>query len=166
MVTSGAGTSWRYREGIECGELHRRHHRHARYHCRSHRQPSAGKGREHLAKVAEQHGLSLRHNYNHVAPRPAEQICHYAHANQFNRMQQPVRTLRTRMGPVQREVTRQLYKLPEKAPAMVPDLLGCTSRILAQSTKDRNKPYVLFAPEVECLAKRKARTPYEFSVKM
>ena len=32
--------------------------------------------------------------------------------------------------------------------------------------KDKNKLYALRAPEVECLAKGKARTPYEFGVKV
>ena len=39
-------------------------------------------------------------------------------------------------------------------------------RILTQTTKDKNKLYALHAPEVECLAKGKARIPYEFGVKV
>ncbi len=35
-------------------------------------------------------------------------------------------------------------------------------RILEQHTKDKNKLYALPAPEVECISKGKARTPYEF----
>lgn len=47
------------------------------------------------------------------------------------------------------------------------ELIGRTKqRILAQMTKDKNRPYALHAPEVECLAKGKARTPYEFGVKV
>jgi hypothetical protein len=34
------------------------------------------------------------------------------------------------------------------------------------TVNDRNKLYALYAPEVECLAKGKARTPYEFGVKV
>jgi len=45
-------------------------------------------------------------------------------------------------------------------------LIGRTRRILSQKQKDRNKLYALHAPEVECLAKGKARTPYEFGVKV
>jgi len=48
----------------------------------------------------------------------------------------------------------------------VSDLLARTSRILTQRTKDRNKLYALHAPEVECISKGKARTPYEFGVKV
>jgi IS5 family transposase len=41
-----------------------------------------------------------------------------------------------------------------------------TKRILEQRPKDKNKLYALHAPEVECIAKGKARTPYEFGVKV
>ena len=41
-----------------------------------------------------------------------------------------------------------------------------TGRILTQRTKDKNKLYALHAPEVECISKGKARTPYEFGVKV
>ncbi|WP_247315389.1 transposase, partial [Ralstonia pseudosolanacearum] len=34
------------------------------------------------------------------------------------------------------------------------------------STKDKHKLYALHAPEVECISKGKARTPYEFGVKV
>jgi IS5 family transposase len=39
-------------------------------------------------------------------------------------------------------------------------------RIFTQTTKDKNKLYGLHAPEVECLAKGKARIPYEFGLKV
>jgi len=45
-------------------------------------------------------------------------------------------------------------------------LIGRTKRILSQKPKDKNKLYALHAPEVECLAKGKVRTPYEFGVKV
>lgn len=40
------------------------------------------------------------------------------------------------------------------------------NRILTQQTKDKNKLYALHAPEVECIAKGKAKIPYEFGVKV
>ncbi len=45
-------------------------------------------------------------------------------------------------------------------------MLSRTGRILAQRPKDKNKLYALHAPEVECISKGKARTPYEFGVKV
>ena len=124
------------------------------------------KSRQHLVKAAQEHGLQLRQNYNRVAPRLAAQIGRYVHAKQFKRMKKAVRTLRTRVGRVHREMQRQLHLLPEVAKAKVQDLLQRTGRILTQRTKDKNKLYALHAPEVECISKGKARTPYEFGVKV
>ncbi len=105
-------------------------------------------------------------NMRHPLVRLAAQIGRYAHAKQYKRMRRAVRTLRTRVGRVHREVARQLHVLPEAARAKVQDLLQRTGRILAQRTKDKNKLYALHAPEVECISKGKARTPYEFGVKV
>lgn len=122
--------------------------------------------RQHLVKAAQRHGLTLRQNYNRVAPRLAVQIGRYAHAKQFKRMRQALRTLRSRVGRVHRDVQRQIAPLPEKARAQVQELLQGTDRILTQAPKDKNKLYALHAPEVECIGKGKARTPYEFGVKV
>ena len=43
--------------------------------------------------------------------------------------------------------------------AELQELIARTTRILTQKTKDKNKLYALHVPEVECLAKGKARTP-------
>jgi IS5 family transposase len=45
-------------------------------------------------------------------------------------------------------------------------LVDTTKRILAQRTKDKNKIYSVHAQEVECISKGKARSRYEFGVKM
>ena len=124
------------------------------------------RSRQHLVKAAEDHGLRLRQNYNRVAPHLAAQIGRYAHAKQFKRMKKALRTLRTPVGRLHREVSRQLQVLSEAAKAKVQDLLQRTARILTQRTKDKNKLYALHAPEVECISKGKARTPYEFGVKV
>ena len=46
------------------------------------------------------------------------------------------------------------------------DLMHRVKRILTQTTRDKNKLYALHAPEVECISKENARTPYEFGVKV
>ena len=124
------------------------------------------RSRQHLVKAAQTHGLKLRQNYNRIAPKLVAQIGRYAHAKQFKRMHKAVRTLRSRVGRVQRDVQRQLGVLPEQARKALEELLQRTGRILAQRTKDKHKLYALHAPEVECIAKGKARTPYEFGVKV
>ncbi|MEX3860401.1 transposase, partial [Paraburkholderia sp. BR10923] len=120
----------------------------------------------HLVKAAARHGLKLRQNYNREAPRLATQISRYAHAKQYRRMSKAVRTLRSRVGRVMRDVERQLDTVVDNRRAELQELIARTKRILTQKTKDKNKLYALHAPEVECLAKGKARTPYEFGVKV
>lgn len=64
--------------------------------------------REHLVKAAGRHGLKLRQNYNREAPHLASQVSRYAHAKQYKRMKKALRTLRSRVGRVMRDVERQL----------------------------------------------------------
>jgi IS5 family transposase len=64
------------------------------------------RSRQHLVKVSGEHGIGLRQDYNRTAPRLTAQIGRYAHAKQFKRMKKALRTLRTRVRRLQREVTR------------------------------------------------------------
>jgi len=122
--------------------------------------------REHLVKAATRHGLKLRQNYNREAPRLARQIGRYAHAKQYKCMKNALRTLRSRVGRVMRDMERPFELVADTGRSALQELIGHARRILSQKQKDRNKLYALHVPEVECLAKGKARTPYEFGVKV
>lgn len=124
------------------------------------------RSRQQLVKLAIEQGLSLRQNYNRQAPKLAAQIGRYAHAKQFKRMKKTLRALKTRVGRVHREVTRQLDRVAPPVRERAAELLARTGRILTQQTKDKHKLYAMHAPEVECISKGKARTPYEFGVKV
>ncbi|VDY10180.1 conserved protein of unknown function [Thiomonas sp. Sup16B3] len=124
------------------------------------------RAREHLVKLAEDGGLTLRQNDNREAPRLATQVGRYVHAKQYKRMHKALRTLRGRVGRVHREIERKADELPKGMQDKAKDLLARAGRILTQKTKDKNKLYALHAPEVECISKGKARTPYEFGVKV
>ncbi|MDP9651279.1 IS5 family transposase [Paraburkholderia caledonica] len=63
-----------------------------------------------------------------------------------------------------RDVERQGDQVADSNRAALQELIDRTKRILSQKAKDKNKLYALHAPEVECLAKGKVRTPYEFGV--
>lgn len=117
------------------------------------------KSRQHLVKVPEEHGIALRQNYNRTNPRLAAQIGRYAHAKQFERMRNAMRTLRTRMGRVQREVARQLAALPEQAQAKVRDLLARTDRILTQKTKDKTSCTRCIPPRSNASARARPEHP-------
>ena len=96
------------------------------------------KSRQHLVKLADEHGIELRQNYNREAPRLAAQAGRYAHATQYKRMKKTSKTLRTRVGRVQREVQRKLHQLPVNKRPQAQELLGRVSRILTQKTQDSN----------------------------
>ncbi len=93
--------------------------------------------REHLVKAAAEQGLKLRQNYNREAPRLAGQIGRYAHAKQYKRMKKALRTLRSRVGRVMRDVERQLDGVAQQGRAALEDLIGRTKRILTQKQKTR-----------------------------
>lgn len=108
----------------------------------------------------------MRQNYNRLAPRWVRQIGNYSRARQYRRMHRVLRQLRTRVGRVYREVERQLDCVPQPFRNKVIRLLAAIKRILSQRPKDKKKLYALHALEVECIAKGKARTPYEFGLKV
>jgi len=124
------------------------------------------KSRQHLVKLAQDNDIALRQNYNREAPRLATQVGRYAHAKQYRRMKKTLRTLKTRVGRVHREISRKIDQVPEEIRPQAETLLQRVQRILTQQPKDKNKLYALHAPEVECISKGKARNPYEFGVKV
>ena len=124
------------------------------------------RGRQHLVKLAATLGIRLRQNYNRQAPRLALQVGRYAHAKQFRRMKASLKSLRTLVGRVWRDIDRKLDRRDETTAARAEAILARVKRVLTQKPKDKNKLYSLHAPEVECISKGKARQPYEFGVKV
>lgn len=124
------------------------------------------RARQHLVKLAGTLGITLRQNYNREAPRLAAQVGRYAHARQYRRMKAKLKSLRTLVGRVWRDIDRKLDCQDEVQSAKAVSILGRVKRLLEQKPKDKNKLYSLHAPEVECIAKGKARQPYEFGVKV
>ncbi len=70
--------------------------------------------RKRLVKLCQQHGLSLRQNYNRVAKRLLRKIGGYAHAKQYKRMRRELKKLKTRVGRVVRDIERQLMHAPDE----------------------------------------------------
>lgn len=123
------------------------------------------KGRQHLVRLASSLGIVLRQNYNREAPRLAVLVARYAHAKQFRRMRAVIKTQRTILGRVWRDIQRKLSADQGDTEA-VKTTLAKVGRLLAQQRADKHKLYSLHAPEVECIAKGKVRQPYEFGVKV
>ena len=95
---------------------------------------------EHVCRLARKHGLQLRH----------------------------LRKMRTWLGRLTRDVGRKIEALGEDGADIAKafaETLELAEKVRTQQAKDKNKVYALHAPEVECIAKGKARTRYEFGVK-
>lgn len=123
------------------------------------------RARQHLVRVSGILGIKLRQNYNREAPRLAAQVARYAHAKQYRRMNATLKSLRTLVGRVWRDIARKWDRtMPHNEQAE--RILGRVKRLLAQKPKDHNKLYSMHAPEVECIGKGKARQAYEFGVKV
>ena len=124
------------------------------------------RGRQQLVQLVAEAGITLRQNYNRIAPKLAGQIARYAHAKQYRRMRSHLKKLKTLVGRVWRDVFRQLAQVPQQLKPKVTDLLQKVERLLKQQPQDSHKLYSLHAPEVECISKGKLRQPYEFGVKV
>jgi IS5 family transposase len=81
-------------------------------------------------------------------------------------MKATLKSLRTVVGRVWRDLERKLNHQDEVQSAKAASLLARVKRVLEQKPKDKNKLYSLHAPEVECISKGKSRQPYEFGVKV
>jgi len=100
-----------------------------------------------------------------VAKRAAMMAGRYAHAKQFNRHRKQLRTLRTRLGRIIRDIGRKIAGRAELEETFTWPLARA-SQIRSQQQRQRGwKLYSSRAPEVECIGKGNASAPYEFGVK-
>jgi len=120
------------------------------------------RAREQLVDAAQGAGIALRQSYTRVGKAAEHQAGRYAHAKQYRRMQREIRKLRTWLGRVIRDVQRKGGEIT----GALNHKIEIAQRLHAQKRDSKNKLYALHAPEVECIAKGKARTPYEFGVKV
>lgn len=124
------------------------------------------RAREHLVAAAQDAGITLRQSYARVGKAAEAQAGRYAHAKQYRRMQREIRKLRTWLGRVIRDVQRKAEAAGSEIAGTLKAKLQLAQRLHQQRRDSKNKLYALHAPEVECIAKGKARTPYEFGVKV
>jgi IS5 family transposase len=134
--------------------------------------------RHKVVSAARRAGISLKQTYAREGKELRRKAGGYAHAKQFKRLARTVKRQRTILGVVMREVQRKLdaMKAPQdddtgpppggKAMSDLGVWLERAERVRTQKRNDKNKLYALHAPEVECISKGKARTPYEFGVKV
>ena len=124
------------------------------------------RAREKLVKLAKKLGVELRQSYTRVGKFALIQHQRYAHAKQFKRANRALRTLKTYLGRVIRDIARKIDG-DARLEAKFAWLLSLARRVRAQERGQRGpKVYSLHAPEVECIGKGKPHKPYEFGVKV
>jgi IS5 family transposase len=124
------------------------------------------RAREILIRVAKRHGVALRQSYDRVGKFALIKYQRYAHAKQFKRSRRALKTLRTYLGRVIRDIGRRI-KGNADLETIFAKAISLARRVHTQEAKARGpKVYSLHAPEVECIGKGKAHRPYEFGVKV
>ncbi len=119
---------------------------------------------EHLNRLARQQGIKLRQSYLRLAREARREVARLIHGRGHAQALRHLRKLRTWVGRLERDIARKVADKPEVATA-VARTLELAAKVRTQKPKDKGKIYALHAPEVECIAKGKARTRYEFGVK-
>ena len=125
------------------------------------------RAREILVRLARKHGVPLRQSYARVGKFALIMHQRYAHAKQFKRANRALKTLRTYLGRVIRDIGRKIEHDGWLKEMVFKSILLRARRVRDQQQRQRGpKVYSLHAPEVECIGKGKAHLPYEFGVKV
>ena len=124
------------------------------------------RARERLVRLAKKAGLDLRQTYVRIGKFALIRHQRYAHAKQFKRANKALRTLKTYLGRVVRDIERQIAG-DEQLDAVFKWPLYQARTVMEQRQRQRGrKIYSLHAHEVECIGKGKSHAPYEFGVKV
>jgi IS5 family transposase len=125
------------------------------------------RAREILVRLAKKHGVKLRQSYARVGKFALIKHQRYAHAKQFKRANRALKTLRTYLGRVIRDIARKIEDDVWLKEVVFKGILSRARRVRDRKQHQRGpKVYSLHAPEVECIGKGKAHRPYEFGVKV
>jgi transposase, IS5 family len=130
---------------------------------------------ERLVRLAKRHGIQLRQSYRRVGKFALIKQHRYAHAKQFKRARRALKTLKTYLGRVIRDIWRKIASNDRREEAFAKELM-LARRVHAENKNLRPlkgapaeadlRIFGLHAPEVECIGKGKAHQPYEFGVKV
>lgn len=124
-----------------------------------------------LVEAAKDAGIELKQTFAKEGRHLSRKAGRYAHARQFKRMRRAIKRQSTIVGRLQREIERKASAVGAAVRQALDDALNKAQRIVVQSGQrkaadGRPKLYSWHAPEVDCISKGKAKTPYEFGVKV
>lgn len=128
------------------------------------------RSRERLVRLANTLGIELRQSYARVGKIALIKHQRYAHAKQFKRAGKALRTLKTYLGRVIRDMVRKAKDDAELEAAVAHELM--LARRVHAGNRNLNRVkglpkdadlrvFSLHASEVECIGKGKAHKPYE-----
>jgi IS5 family transposase len=119
---------------------------------------------EWLNRLAKKHRIKLRQSFLRVGRQARRDVSRLIHGRGHKQAMRWVRKLGTWLGRLDRDIARKIAG-NDVLEAAFAETRERVARILAQRSGDTDKLYAFHAPEVECIAKGKARTKYEFGVK-
>ena len=127
--------------------------------------------RRKLLGIAKSVGIDLKQSFAKEGKQLTRKAGGYAHARQLRRMRKPINPQRTIVGRLAREIERRLAIIVQDLKQSVLDALHKAKQLMTQTKYRKTKGGVAklrswHAPEVEVIAKGKARIPYEFGVKV
>src|SRR5438034_10166027 len=107
------------------------------------------RAREKLVRLAKKVGIDLRQSYVRVGKFVLIKHQRYAHAKQFKRANKALKTLKTYLGRVIRDLARRIEgKADLVGEIVLPRMLALARRVLDQKQHQRGpKVYSLHAPE-------------------
>lgn len=124
-----------------------------------------------LVEATKDPGVDLKQTFTKEGKELNRKAGRYTHARQFKRMKCATKRQRTIVGRLQREVGRKARAIGTAVRQALGETLNKAARIVAQSGQRKavdgqRKLNSFHAPEVDYISKGKARTPYEFGVKV
>jgi IS5 family transposase len=127
--------------------------------------------RQKLVAAAKDAGIDLKQTFAKEGRLLRFKAGRYAHAKQFKRMGRAIKRQRTIVARIARQMERGANALTQAVRDALQGSLAKARQIVAQTASRKNtgttpKLYAWHAPEVECIAKGKSKTPYEFGVKV
>lgn len=121
------------------------------------------RGIEWLNRLARKHGLKLRQSFLRVGRQARRVVSRLIHGRGHKKAMRWARRLHTWVGRLGRDIDRKIAG-NEELEAAFAVARERVAKILTQEADSTDKLYALHPPEVECIAKRKARTRYEFGM--
>jgi len=116
-----------------------------------------------LGKYALEHGIKLRQSYARKAKKWLQKAFGYAAARQFKRLERCDQDLKNWLGRVLRDIEKKRGHKVLSTKFL--SLIDIANKLLIQEKHTPHKIYSLHEPEVQCIAKGKARIRYEFGQK-